>query len=112
MRGRPAGFYEHIFKRAETGFVIQKLTETLDGGEIIFKGTTTTIFPWTSNYEAVYTRSLYYLKMILSSEINLLKRDVTLPYSGLNYSTPSLFHQLLYLKTFFKAIKQIFIQSD
>ena len=106
MRGRPAGFYEQIFKRAETGFVIQKLTETLDGGEIIFKGTTTTVFPWTYNYDRVYNRSLYYLKMILSSEINLLKRDVTLPYSGLNYSTPSLFHQLLYIKTFLKILNR------
>ena len=44
--------------------------------------------------------------MILSSEINLLKRDVTLPYSGLNYSTPSLFHQLLYLKTFLKLLNR------
>jgi hypothetical protein len=104
MRGRPSGFYEQIFKRAETGFIIQKLTETLDGGEIIFKGTTTTVFPWTYNYNRVYNRSLYYLKIVLSSEINLLKRDITLPYSGLNYSTPSFFHQLLYIKTFLKIL--------
>ena len=99
MRGRPSGFYEHIFRRPDTGFIIQKLTETLDGGEIIFKGSITTTLPWTLNYDRVYNRSLHYLKLILSSKKNLLLRDSTLPYSGPNYSTPSVFYQFLYLKT-------------
>lgn len=33
-RGRPAGFYEYIHQRTAAGVTIQRLNETLDGGEI------------------------------------------------------------------------------
>lgn len=33
-RGRPAGFYEYIHQRTTAGVTIQRLNETLDGGEI------------------------------------------------------------------------------
>lgn len=37
-RGSPPGFWEFINKESSTGFIIQQLTDQLDGGNIIFRG--------------------------------------------------------------------------
>jgi len=37
-RGRPAGFYEILFKEDEIGVIVQRLTNSLDGGEIVSSG--------------------------------------------------------------------------
>ena len=37
-RGRPAGFYELLFKENEVGVIVQRLSNSLDGGEIISSG--------------------------------------------------------------------------
>ena len=36
-RGGPAGFWEVFNEEPSTGFIIQRLTEELDGGDVIFK---------------------------------------------------------------------------
>jgi len=38
FRGRPAGFYEILFKAQEIGVIVQRLTNSLDGGEIVSFG--------------------------------------------------------------------------
>lgn len=38
-RGRPAGFWEFYEERTESGVTLQRLTETLDGGEIVASAT-------------------------------------------------------------------------
>ena len=37
-RGRPAGFYELLFKEKEVGVIVQRLSNSLDGGEVISSG--------------------------------------------------------------------------
>ena len=37
-RGRPAGFYELLFKESEVGVIVQRLSNSLDGGEVISSG--------------------------------------------------------------------------
>lgn len=37
-RGRPAGFYELLFKEKEVGVIVQRLSNSLDGGEVISFG--------------------------------------------------------------------------
>ena len=43
-RGLPPGFWEVFHKNSSTGFVVQKLNEELDGGDVVFKGTVPTKF--------------------------------------------------------------------
>lgn len=38
FRGRPAGFYEILFNAQEIGVIVQRLTNSLDGGQIISSG--------------------------------------------------------------------------
>lgn len=38
FRGRPAGFYELVSKEEEIGVIVQRLTNSLDGGDIISSG--------------------------------------------------------------------------
>ena len=38
FRGRPAGFYEIKFNETEIGVIVQKLTNSLDGGEVVSSG--------------------------------------------------------------------------
>lgn len=51
FRGRPAGFYEILSKEQEIGVIIQRLTNSLDGGEIVSSGAF-------KIYEHSYKRSL------------------------------------------------------
>jgi methionyl-tRNA formyltransferase len=37
-RGGPPGFWEVYNKEPSTGFIIQKLKNELDGGDVLFKG--------------------------------------------------------------------------
>ena len=43
-RGGPPGFWEVFNREPSTGFIIQRLTEEIDGGDVIFKGKITTSY--------------------------------------------------------------------
>jgi len=58
-RGGPAGFWEVLEKRAETGVVLQILTEDLDGGTIIDKSFSRTyVFSVNRNLNNYYWKAL------------------------------------------------------
>ena len=71
-RGLPPGFWEVYNNDPTTGFVIQKLNEKLDDGEIIFKGNTITKPYYILNQQFVYKQSIKYFNKILT---NYLKDD-------------------------------------
>jgi len=48
-RGGPPGFWEVYLKREATGFIVQLLTETLDGGSVIYRGEVATRRTFTEN---------------------------------------------------------------
>lgn len=52
-RGMPAGFWEVMNREPVTGFVLQKLTERLDGGVILDRGWIRTRSGFTRNSEAI-----------------------------------------------------------
>ena len=64
-RGGPSGFWEVLNCEPSSGFVIQKLNEELDGGEILFRGNIMTSSIWTSNNAQLLEKSNFFMKEIL-----------------------------------------------
>ena len=65
FRGGPAGFWEVYYGRNDTGFIIQKLSNKLDAGDVIYKGSFKTKPYFLANQVDVRYRSIYYLKKVL-----------------------------------------------
>lgn len=86
IRGMPAGFWEVRRRLPATGFVIQQLTEELDGGRVLFRGWFPTKGYYLLNNLLVQDRSNYYMKAALSK----LALTRTLPplVSGQPYCMP------------------------
>jgi hypothetical protein len=92
-RGGPAGFWEVYHRQPETGFVIQRLTEELDGGEVLFRGSVRTDLTYGRNKANLYERSYPYLHRTIRAILE--GRAPAEPphiYSGRLYRTP-LMHQ-------------------
>ena len=64
-RGGPPGFWEVLHKEPYTGFVIQKLTEELDGGEILFRGSLPTQYSFLRNQISVYESTTDHFATVL-----------------------------------------------
>ncbi|HEX9931939.1 MAG TPA: hypothetical protein VGB08_03780 [Allosphingosinicella sp.] len=56
-RGGPAAFWEVFFRQAQTGFIVQRLTEELDGGEVLMRGSITTGLVYSLNQANLYART-------------------------------------------------------
>lgn len=56
-RGGPPGFWEVMERQPCTGFVIQRLTEELDGGEVLLRGSMPTEFLYSRNQAMLFERS-------------------------------------------------------
>ena len=66
-RGGPTGFWEVFNNEPESGFILQKLNEELDGGDILFRGSLTTKESWTLNKFNLIAKSNFVLKKLLES---------------------------------------------
>ena len=66
-RGLPPGFWEVYNKNPTTGFIIQKLNEQLDDGDIIFKGHTITKPYFFLNQQFIYKQSIKYFEKALEN---------------------------------------------
>ena len=64
-RGSPAGFWEVFFKEKNTGFIIQKIDNTLDYGKIILEGFFQTKSFFLLNQAELYEKSNFYFKKFL-----------------------------------------------
>jgi hypothetical protein len=94
FRGRPAGFYELLFKKAKVGTVIQSITNKLDAG-CVWAISHTKIFDYSykKTVERLYCNSKYLLRKAI---INLENgRPVDISGEGVNFRLPS---NLLVLK--------------
>jgi len=97
-RGSPAGFWEVYSKKPTTGFVIQRLTEELDGGDVLFRGHFLTQYYYYLNQAVLYHRSNHYMLKLLSD----LAMTRTLP----PIMDPEIyFNQLFRLPTPFQLFK-------
>ena len=65
-RGGPAGFWEVYNKEPATGFIIQRLNNELDNGEVLFKGHLITKNIYYLNYTNLCKNSAKYILHVLS----------------------------------------------
>jgi hypothetical protein len=72
-RGVPAGFWEVLNKEPSTGFVIQKLTKELDGGEILSRGNFMTQTTWFKN-RLVNQKKINFFMIKLLKEIGYTRK--------------------------------------
>lgn len=99
-RGGPAGFWEVLNKDPSSGFVIQRLTNELDGGDILFRGAFPTQKYYSLNQAMLYTKSNIYMKLLLENiasknSLNIIEHGS--PYDSRLYQEPNLYEVFQYL---------------
>ncbi len=105
-RGGPPGFWEVLYQQPTTGFVIQQLTDELDGGHVFFRGNFPTQRYWLANQAHLYERSNFYMKQMLAKLAItrvLPAAEAPLPYCEPLLKAPTLAVQLRYLRQFVTA---------
>tara|TARA_B100001175_G_scaffold317829_1_gene336768 strand:- start:1293 stop:2957 length:1665 start_codon:yes stop_codon:yes gene_type:complete len=121
-RGLPPGFWEVYNKSSSTGFIIQQLTDNLDGGNVIFRGNIITKAFYALNQSNLYQYSYFYLKKVLT-ELSIKNKlpnfEEKKPYYNTLYKEPSISQIILYfifllkkkISTFFlfKLLKKKYI---
>lgn len=110
-RGGPPGFWEVYERNPRTGFIIQRLKDELDGGDVLYKGFIATTW--------FYTLNLYNLYAIANPMFHKVLEDITSknpklkvhkknPYCARLYTKPYFFQTINYLlRTFFLLIYKI-----
>ena len=99
-RGGPAGFWEVFLRKPSTGFILQILSEDLDGGSVIFRGSVRTRRSYSENMVHLFNNSNPYLaKVVLeyAKTGRLPQAEEKFPFGGKLYLTPSLLESLEYL---------------
>lgn len=110
-RGGPPGFWEVYNRSPKTGFVIQRLKDELDGGDVIYKGFIATRWFYSMNLLALYEISnpfFHYVLEDITSDCPKLKVHKKSPYSNPLYTIPTPFQSIIYLlKTSFIYISKL-----
>ncbi|MEO9901716.1 hypothetical protein [Nisaea sp.] len=99
-RGSPAGFWEVLHREPSTGFVIQKLSTELDGGDVLFKGHIGTAPFYALNQAKLYRKANIFLHRLLEGigrSGSLPDAYPKVPYACPLYRTPTITQQLAYL---------------
>lgn len=90
-RGGPAAFWEVYQRQPATGFIVQRLTEELDGGKVLLRGWSQTQTSWLVNQAELFTISYYYLRGLLrklADKGELKEIEKRVPYSHPLYRAP------------------------
>lgn len=90
-RGGPAGFWEVYYGWSATGFVVQRLTEELDGGDVLLRGSVPTQDTHEANCALLYDKSYFQLRGLLlriAASGTLPPAEPHLPYSSRLYTAP------------------------
>ena len=95
-RGGPPGFWEVYYKIPATGFIIQKLSSQLDGGNVYSKG-------------AICTSPSYLINLIRIQIIANVYFDKLLNQIGTNFESPSSYPKYPYSSILFK-VPSLYIQ--
>ena len=64
-RGGPSGFWEVLNGEASSGFIIQRLNQELDGGQVLFRGNLMTSNTWHANNAQLLTKSNVFMMQLL-----------------------------------------------
>lgn len=114
-RGIPVGFWEVFEKDPSSGFVIQRLVEELDGGDVIFRGNIATTRLWMHNEAQLLRKSNIFLFKILkeiAATRELPDAEAKIPYSGPLRKRPNMVCLISYLcRLYSKAIFDKIIES-
>jgi hypothetical protein len=114
-RGGPPGFWEVYLRIPETGFIIQKLYNELDGGDVYVKGAIPTSSSYLMNLVKIQKIANIYFDGLLNSigEKNAVPEVVPKkPYYYDIYKLPSIQVQFIYLfKTFTYKCKKIILNK-
>ena len=99
-RGGPAGFWEVYFRQDTTGFTIQRLTEELDGGDVLMRGHFPTRYFYLLNQAALFEKANSYLeslvhKIAVTSELPRFMPSA--PYSNKLFRMPTAYQACIYL---------------
>jgi hypothetical protein len=106
-RGGLAGFWEVYFRQDTTGFTIQRLTEELDGGEVLMRGHVTTQFYYLLNQAALCEKSNFYLKSMIEKIALSRSLPPILPqlhYANRLFRFPSAIECVIYLARLLSVI--------
>ena len=84
-RGGPPGFWEVYERNPRTGFIIQKLTNELDGGDVLYKGYIQTSWFYSLNLVRLYEVANPFLNKVINDITStnpklVLQKKV--PFSG------------------------------
>ncbi|MEL0238322.1 MAG: hypothetical protein VW946_02510, partial [Gammaproteobacteria bacterium] len=99
-RGGPAGFWEVYKKHPRTGFIIQRLNEKLDAGEVLYKGFIRTSWFYSLNKANLFEISYPFLHKTIdeiTSNSSFIKKFPKVPYIGRLYTLPNIAQILNYL---------------
>ena len=99
IRGGPAAFWEVYKQLPKTGFIIQRLTEELDGGQVLYKGFVPTKWFYSLNMVTLYEKCNPIFHRILediTSESLSFNKYPKIPYSYKIFSTPKAHQTILY----------------
>jgi hypothetical protein len=99
-RGGPPGFWEVYHRASRTGFVVQRLTEELDGGEVLLRGFVPTQATHLLNRALLYGKSYFHLRPLLeriAASGELPPAEPPLPYSGRLFVAPRAHELTAYL---------------
>ena len=113
FRGSPAGFWEVFFKEKNTGFIIQKIDDTLDCGKIIFEGFFQTKSFFLLNQAELYEKSNFYFKKFLldlyiKQKLSFIKKK----RKGKIFETPKIINQLKYIFQTFKLLGKKILSNN
>ena len=109
-RGGPAGFWEVYNGDPKSGYIIQKLTEKLDNGNILFRGFIPTQRSWLLNKAELNLRSFHNLKKILveiSNKKQLPNFLDNYPFPFLLNTDPTIFQMFQYIFKKYKNRKDL-----
>ncbi len=112
-RGGPAGFWECYYEWPQTGFIIQRLTEELDAGEVLVRGSFATRYIHSLNQAELCKKSNAHLKNLLN-RIALTGKlppaeNTPIPYSSILFQNPPRLHQCVVYGI--KVVKRILIKG-
>ena len=114
-RGMPPGFWEVFYKESSTGFIIQKLNEQLDNGEILFKGFVATKSFFYFNHLNVLKLSAKYIIDVLEKingnyKFNKVQKKI---FYNQIFKDPNIYVLIkyifkIYFTNLFKILKSLF----
>jgi hypothetical protein len=99
-RGGIAGFWEVYHRQPSTGFVVQRLTEELDGGDVILRGYIPTQDTHLLNATMLFKKSYFHLRSLLLQVARtgeLPAVEAQYPYSGKLLRSPVFGELIVYL---------------